>query len=58
MPDQTHVFGVIEDPELAWSLLCQKSPFEGTVAKPLDLLKSGRVGEVLGAAPGFGDKFT
>ena len=52
------VVGVIEDPELAWSFLTQEWPFEDAVAKPLDLLKSGRVAEVLNAAPGFGDTFT
>ena len=52
------VVEVIEDPELAWSFLTQEWPFEDTVAKPLELLKSGRIGEVLRAAPGFGDTFT
>ena len=52
------VVGVIEDPELAWSFLTQEWPFEDAVAKPLDLLKSGRIGDVLSAAPGFGDSFT
>ncbi len=52
------IVGVIEDPELAWSFLTQEWPFEDAVAKPLELLKSGRIGEVLSAAPGFGDTFT
>lgn len=52
------VVGVIEDPELAWSFLTQEWPFEDAMAKPLDLLKSGRVAEVLSAAPGFGETFT
>lgn len=52
------VVEVIEDPELAWSFLTQEWPFEDTVTKPLELLKSGRIGEVLRAAPGFGDTFT
>jgi len=52
------VVEVIEDPELAWSFLTQEWPFEDAVAKPLELLKSGRTGEVLSAALGFGDTFT
>ena len=52
------VVEVIDDPELAWSFLTQEWPFEDAVAKPLELLKSGRIGEVLRAAPGFGDTFT
>ena len=52
------VVEVIGDPELAWSFLTQEWPFEDAVAKPLELLKSGRIGEVLSAAPGFGDTFT
>ena len=52
------VVEVIGDPELAWSFLTQEWPFEDAVAKPLELLKAGHIGEVLSAAPGFGDTFT
>ena len=52
------VIDAIEDPELAWEFLCQEWPFEDAVAAPLDLLKAGRLDEVLDAAPGFGATFT
>ena len=52
------VVEVIEDPKLAWTFISQEWPFEDEVAKPLELMKSGRIREVLGAAPGFGDTFT
>ena len=52
------VVEVIGDPELAWSFLIQEWPFEDVVTNPLELLKSGRIGDVLSAAPGFGDSFT
>ena len=52
------VVEVIDDPKLAWSFLTQEWPFEDEVATPLELMKSGRIVEVLGAAPGFGDTFT
>ena len=49
---------LIGDPELAWAFLTQDWPFEKTVALPLELLKAGRIDEVLDAAPGFGATFT
>ena len=52
------VVHAIEDPELAWEFLSQEWPFEDAVAMPLDLLKAGRLDEVLDAAPGFGATFT
>ncbi len=58
IPGLADIVDVIGDPELAWTFLTQEWPFEGTVARPLELLKVGRVEEVLGAAPGFGTTFT
>lgn len=52
------VVNAIGDPELAWEFLSQEWPFEDAVATPLDLLKAGRLDEVLHAAPGFGTTFT
>ena len=52
------VVDAIGDPELAWVFLTQEWAFEETVALPLDVLKTGRIDEVLGAAPGFGATFT
>ena len=52
------VVDVIGESELAWAFLTQEWEFEETVALPLDLLKTGRIDEVLGAASGFGDTFT
>ncbi len=52
------VAAAIGDPELAWAFLTQEWPFGDTAATPLELLKAGRLGEVLDAAPGFGNTFT
>ena len=52
------VVDVVGDPELAWAFLTQEWPFENTTATPLELLKAGRIDEVLDAAPGFGATFT
>ncbi len=58
VPGLKDVVGAIGDPELAWVFLIQEWAFEKTVALPLDLLKDGRIDEVLDAAPGFGATFT
>ncbi len=58
IPGLADVAEIIGDPELAWTFLTQEWPFEDTVARPLEVLKAGRVEEVLGAAPGFGATFT
>ena len=47
----------IGDPELAWAFLSQEWPFDDTVTEPLNLLKAGRMDDVLGAAAGFGATF-
>ena len=54
----TEVLEIIEDPELAWAFLSQEWPFVDEVARPIDKLKAGEVGEVLSAAPGFGTSFS
>ena len=51
------VLDVIDDPELAWAFLTQEWPFEGEAAFPLEMLKAGRIQEVINAAPGFGAAF-
>ena len=58
VPGLKDVVDAIGDPELAWAFLTQEWAFERTVALPLDLLKDGRIDEVLDAAPGFGATFT
>ena len=52
------IVDIVRDTELAWAFLTQEWPFEDAMAAPLELLKSGRVEEVLDAAPGFGSTFT
>ena len=52
------VVDAIGDGELAWAFLTQEWAFEEAVALPLELLKDGRIDEVLDAAPGFGATFT
>ncbi len=58
VPGLKDVVNAIGDPELAWAFLTQEWAFEKTIALPLELLKDGRIEEVLGAAPGFGATFT
>ena len=58
VPGLKEVVDVIGESELAWAFLAQEWEFDETVALPLDLLKAGRIDEVLGAASGFGDSFT
>ncbi len=58
VPGLKDIVDVIEEPELAWAFLTQEWAFEETVERPLELLKKGRIDEVLAAAPGFGDTFT
>ena len=58
VPGLKDVVDLIGDPELAWEFLTQEWPFENTVALPLELLKDGRIDDVLDAAPGFGATFT
>ncbi|MCY3879403.1 MAG: helix-turn-helix domain-containing protein [Rhodobacteraceae bacterium] len=58
VPGLKDVVDVIGDPELAWAFLTQEWAFEKMVVMPLDLLKAGRIDEVLDAAPGFGATFT
>ncbi|MCR9221196.1 MAG: hypothetical protein NXI21_13315 [Alphaproteobacteria bacterium] len=48
----------IEDPEIAWAFLTQDRPFEETTARPIALLKAGRVAVVVGAAKGYGASAT
>ena len=52
------VLDVIDDPELAWAFLTQEWPFEDEAAFPLEMLKAGRIQEVIDAAPGFGAAFS
>ena len=58
VPGLNDVVDVIGDPELAWAFLTQEWAFEEVAAPPLELLKEGRIDEVLDAAPGFGATFT
>jgi len=58
VPGLKDVVDAIGDSELAWAFLTQEWAFAETVALPLELLKDGRIDEVLDAAPGFGATFT
>ena len=58
VPGLKDVLDVIRDSELAWAFLTQEWAFMDTVDLPLELLKDGRIDEVLDAAPGFGNTFT
>ena len=54
----SEVVDAIGDPELAWSFLTQEWPFDDMAATPLELLNTGRIEEVVDAAPGFGATFS
>ena len=58
VPGLADVVEIVGDPELAWAFLTQEWPFEDEAALPLELLKAGRMEEVIGAAPGFGATFS
>ena len=58
VPGLAKIVDIIGEPELAWTFLTQEWPFSDTAAAPLDLLKAGRLDEVLDAAPGFGATFS
>ena len=58
VPGMADVVDVIGEPELAWAFLTQEWPFEDAARAPLELLKAGRMDDVLGAAPGYGATFT
>ena len=58
VPGLADVADAIGDPELAWSFVTGDWPFEDAVATPLELLKTGRMDDVLGVAPGYGATFT
>lgn len=58
IPGLAGVVDIVGDPELAWEFLIQEWPFEDAATAPLELLKAGRLDEVLDAAPGFGATFT
>ena len=58
VPGLAGVVDVVGDPALTWEFLIQDWPFEDKAAAPLELLKAGRLDEVLDAAPGFGATFT
>ncbi len=49
---------VIGDPELTWEFLTADTPFADRVARPIDLLKDGRIEDVLGAAAAYGTATT
>ena len=45
---------IIGDPELTWAFLTAEMPFADRTARPIDMLKDGRIEDVLGSAAGFG----
>lgn len=49
---------MIGDPELAWEFLSAEAPFADQMARPIDLLKDGRIDDVLGAAAAYGTATT
>ena len=58
VPGVKRLLEIIEDPELAWAFLSEEWPFENEVMRPIEKLKTGKVGEVMAAAPSFGIAIT
>lgn len=52
------VIDIIGDPELTWEFLSVESPFADRTARPIDMLKDGRVEDVLGSAASYGTATT
>jgi len=52
------VVEIIGDPELTWDFLSVEAPFTDRTARPIDMLKDGRVEEVLGSAASYGTATT
>ncbi len=49
---------IIGDPELSWEFLRVEAAFADRTARPIDILKDGRVDDVLGAAAAYGTATT
>ena len=58
VPGIEQLLEIIDDPELGWAFLSEEWPFENEVIRPIDKLKTGRVEEVMDAAPSFGTAIT
>lgn len=54
VPGLPELRAVIPDPRLLWSFLSNRQPFSDELARPIDLLRQGRVDDVVGAAKAFG----
>lgn len=52
------VVNIIGDPEFTWEFLSVEGPFADRTARPIDMLKDGRVEEVLCAAASYGTAAT
>ena len=52
------VVDIIGDPELTWEFLSVEGPFADRTARPIDMLKDGRLEEVLGSAASYGTATT
>lgn len=54
VPGLKELGDIVADPRLLWSFLSQPQPFEDEVRRPIELLASNRVDEVIGAAMAYG----
>jgi len=54
VPSLKEIVEIMHDPELAWCFLSEKWLFGGKDVRPIDMLKKGKVREVLDAAPNYG----
>ena len=52
------VIEVIGNSELAWEFLTAEMPFADRIARPIDVLKEGKVDECIGSAASFGTATT
>lgn len=58
VPGMARVLEVLSDARSAWRFLTEESPFLDLPQRPLDLLKSGRIEEVVNAAHAHTEAFT
>ena len=58
VPGIDQVLEILVDPRATWRFLKEESPFFDTPLRPIDVLKAGKVDDVVAAARTSGDAFT
>jgi excisionase family DNA binding protein len=58
VPGIDRVLEIVPDPRSAWRFLSEESPFFDSPQRPVDVLKAGRLDDVVEAARASGESFT